>query len=78
MPACLRCRTLVETKVLLYVLCCSVKGRLKAVLLCLGYVRDNVAFGAWFVPFVVCAEEKAGSKAKTSRLFAFFGGHIYA
>ena len=48
MPACLRCRTLVDTKVLLYVLCCSVQGRLKAVLLCLRYV-DTMAFGAWFV-----------------------------
>ena len=68
MPACLRCRTLVDTKVLLYVLCCSVQGRLKAVLLCLRYV-DSTAFGAWFVllgvqnkksrfkkkSFVVCA-----------------------
>ena len=35
MPACLRCRTLVDTKVLLlYALCCSVQRRLKAVLLC--------------------------------------------
>ena len=48
MPACLRCRTLVDTKVLLYVLCCSVQGRLKAVLLCLRYV-DTMAFGDWFV-----------------------------
>ena len=47
---CLRCRTLVDTSVLLlYVLCCPVQGRLKAVLLCLGYV-DNVPFGARFVP----------------------------
>ena len=48
MPACLRCRTLVDTKVLLCVLCCSVQGRLKAVLMCLRYV-DTMAFGAWFV-----------------------------
>ena len=48
MPTCLRCRTLVDMKVLLYVLCCSVQGRLKAFLLCLRYV-DNMAFGAWFV-----------------------------
>ena len=48
MPACLRCRTLVDTEVPLYVLCCSVQGRLKAVLLCLRYV-DTMAFGAWFV-----------------------------
>ena len=49
MPACLRCRTLVslvETDVLLHVLCCPVEGRLKVVLLCLRYV-DTVAFGAW-------------------------------
>ena len=68
MPAhcvCLRCCTLVDTNVLLlllYVVCCPVQGRLKAVL-CLGYV-DNVVFGAWFCAFVVCAEEKAGSKTK--------------
>ena len=49
MPACLRCRTLVDTKVLLlYVLCCSVEGRLKPVLLCLRYV-DTMDFGTWFV-----------------------------
>ena len=37
MPTCLRCRTLVDANVLLYqvlyVLCCSVQGRLEAVLL---------------------------------------------
>ena len=49
MPACLRCRILVDTKVLMCVLCCSVQGRLKAVLLCLRYV-DTMAFGPWFVP----------------------------
>ena len=51
MPACLRCRTLVDTKVLLYWnVLFSVRGRLKAVLLymCLRYV-DTMAFGAWFV-----------------------------
>ena len=31
-----------------YVLCCSVQGRLNAVLLCLRYV-DTVVVGAWFV-----------------------------
>ena len=61
MPACLRCRTLVDTKVLLIVFCCSVQGRLKAVLLCLRYV-DTVAFEAWFVPSWCSEEEKAGSK----------------
>ena len=49
MLACLRCRTLVDTNVLLYVFCCSVKGRLKDVLLWLRYV-DTVAFGDGFVP----------------------------
>ena len=48
MPACLRCRALVDTKVLLYVLCCFVQRRLKAVLLCLWYV-DTMVFRAWFV-----------------------------
>ena len=60
MPACLRCRTLVDTNVLrvpLYELCCSVQGRLKAVFLCLRYV-DIVAFGAWFVP-AWCAQKKS-------------------
>ena len=70
MPACLRCRTLVDTNVLLYELCCSVQGRLKAVLLCLRYV-DIVAFSAWFVP-AWCAHKKrikAASKTKTPWLF---------
>ena len=44
MPACLRCRTLVDTKILLYVLCCSVQGRLKAVLLCLRYADTMYGF----------------------------------
>ena len=56
MPACLRCRTLVYTKVLLYVLCCSVQGRLKAVLLRLRYV-DSMAFGA-LVCASWCSEEE--------------------
>ena len=47
-PACLRCRTLVDTKVLLHVLWCSVLGRLKAVLLCLRFV-DTKALEDWFV-----------------------------
>ena len=42
MPACLRCRTLVDTIVLLYELCCSVQGRLKAVIFCLRYVDTAV------------------------------------
>ena len=56
MPACLRCRTLVDTSVLPYELCCSVQGRLKAVLLFLRYV-DTVALGAWFVS-AWCAQKK--------------------
>ena len=60
MPACLRCRTVVDTNVLLYVLRCSIQGRLKAVLLWLRYV-DSCGF-LWLVcAFVVCPEE-AGSK----------------
>ena len=55
--ACLRCRTLVDTNVLLYELCCFVQGRLKAVLLCLRYL-DTVVFGAWFVP-AWCAQKKS-------------------
>ena len=62
MPVCLRCRTLVDTNVLLYELCCSVQGRLKAVLLCLWYV-DTVAFGAWFVP-AWCAQKRSRLKKK--------------
>ena len=58
MPACLRCRTVVDTNVL-YVLWCSVQGLLKAVLLCLRYVDTAVAFVGWFRAFlVVCTEEE--------------------
>ena len=46
LSACLSCRSLVDTNVL-YVLCCSVQSRLKAVLLCLRYV--DITCG-WFVP----------------------------
>ena len=51
MPAYLRCRALVNTNVLLllYVLCCSVQGRLQAVLLCLRYVSTSVVIGDWYV-----------------------------
>ena len=63
MPACLRCRTLVDTKVLRYVLCCSVHGRMKAVLLCLRYV-DTVAFGTWFVPSWCAQKKKSRFKRK--------------
>ena len=56
MPACLRCRTLVDTNVLPYELCCSVQGRLKTVFLCLRYV-DTVALGTWFV-LAWCAQRK--------------------
>ena len=68
MPACLRCRTLVDTKVLLYVLCCSVQGRLKAALLCLRYV-DTMAFGACFVLLGV---EKKKSRFKNKSFVACF------
>ena len=59
-----RCRTLVDTNVLLllYVLRCSVQGRLQAVLLCLRYV-DTVAIGAWFVPSW-CAQKNQVQKRK--------------
>ena len=57
MLASLRCRTLVDTNVLLlHELCRSMQGRLKAVRLCLRYV-DTVALGAWFVP-AWCAQKK--------------------
>ena len=47
---------------LLYALCCSVQGRLKAVLLCLRYVDTAaVAFGGWFVPSW-CAQKKQAQK----------------
>ena len=78
MPACLRCRTLVDTYVLLYVLCYSVHSRLEPVLLCLRYV-DTVAFGASFSAFfVVCAgeEQKQVQKQKTSRLVVFLGSRM--
>ena len=65
MPACLRCRTLVDTNVLPYELCCAVQGRLKAVLLCLRYV-DTVAFGAWFVP-AWCAQKRSRLKKKAKK-----------
>ena len=76
-PACLRCRTLVDTKVLLYVLCCSVQGRLKAVLLCLRYV-DTMAFGAWVVLLGVHKKKKKHVQKQKLRclLFVFLGGHI--
>ena len=69
MPACF-CRTLVDTNVLLYEPCCSVQGRLKAVLLCLRYV-DTVPFGAWFVPTWCARKKKSKFEKKTSWLFVF-------
>ena len=62
MPACLRCRTLVDTNVLLHVLICSIQGRLKAVPLRLRYVDTAVAFRASFV--VSAEEEKQVQKQK--------------
>ena len=66
-PACLRCRTLVDTIVLLHVLCWSVQGRLKAVMLCLRYV-DTMAFGAWFVLLGV---QKKKSRFKNKSFVVF-------
>ena len=55
---------LVVTNVLLYVVCCSVQGRLQAVLrLCLLYV-DTVAIGAWFVPSLRSARRRIRFKNK--------------
>ena len=68
MPARLRCRTLVDTNVLLYVLCCSVQGQFKAVLLYLRYVDTAVGFRSFACAFVVCAEEEQVQKTKTSWL----------
>ena len=73
MGACLRCLTLVDTNVLVFVLCCSVQGRLKAFVLFLRYV-DTEAFGAWFVPS--CAEEKQVRRTKTSWLLVCLGSHM--
>ena len=67
MPACLRCHTLVDTKVLLYIHCCSVQSRLKAVLLCSRYVY-TMAFGAWFVLLGV-QKKKNRFKNKSFRCF---------
>ena len=67
LSACMRCRTLVDTNVLLYILCCSVQGRLQAILLGLRYVDTAaVAIGAWFVPSW-CAQKKKGSKTKLNK-----------
>ena len=78
MPACLRCRTLVDTKVLRYVLCCSVHSRLKADLLFLPAVGRyyTLAFGAWFVPSWCTQKKKSRFKNKTSWFVcAPRGGH---
>ena len=76
MPACLRCRTLVDTKVLLlHILCCSVQGRLKAVLLCLRYV-NTMAFGAWFVLLGVQKKKSRFKKKSFVVCLMFLGGHI--
>ena len=57
-----------------HVLCCSVQGRLKAVLLCLRYV-DTMAFGAWFV--LLGVQKKSRFKNESCViLFVFLGGHI--
>ena len=76
LSACLRCRTLVDTNVLLY----QVPGMYFGPLLCradcrlyccaCGYVdtRCSVAVGAWFVPSVAFAEE-AGSKTRQKKKY---------
>ena len=56
MPACLRCRSLVDTSVLLYELCCSVQGRFEGCC-SLVLVVDTVTSGAWFVP-ALCAQKR--------------------
>ena len=68
----LRCRIccLVDTTMPLYVLCCSVQGRLQAVVLCLRYVHTAVAIGAWFVPSLTsrCPQKKqVQNKNKTGK-----------
>ena len=47
-----------ERTTVLYVLCCSVHGRLKAVLLRLQYV-DTAVFGTWFVPSWLAQKKKS-------------------
>ena len=70
----MRCLALVDTNVLLllYVLCCPVQGRLKAVLLCLRYV-DTMAFGVWFV--LLGVQKKSRFKNQLRCLFVFLRGH---
>ena len=58
MPACLRCRTLVDTNVILYELCCSVRGRLKAFLLCVRYVGTRL----WLSELGLCLRGFAQKK----------------
>ena len=59
LSACLSCRSLVDTNVLLYVFCCPVQGRLKAVLLCLRYV-DPVTIGFCFAACWCAQKKEAG------------------
>ena len=73
MPACLRCRNLVDTKVLVYVLCCSaapIEGCSAVLAVCRYYGFRSLVYASW------CSEKgKTGSKTKAS-LFVFLGGHI--
>ena len=67
MRACLRCLTLVDTNELLYVLCCSLLGQLKAVLLFSRYVDRYCGFRGLACAFVVCAEEEQVQQLKLKR-----------
>ena len=65
MPACLRCRTLVDTKVL-RVLLCTLMLRAGPIEGCSAVlaVRRYCAFGAWFVPSWYSEEKKQVQKQK--------------
>ena len=76
MPACLRCCTLVDSKVLLYLVC--------TLLLCAGPIEGGSAVLAlrryYGFRSLVCAswclEEKQVHKRKRLFLFVLLGGHI--
>ena len=75
MHACLRCRTLVDTNILLY-LCCSAQGRLKVFLLCLRYL-DTVL---WLSKLCFCLRRGVCRRIRfENKNFAivcvFLGGH---
>ena len=56
-----------STRALLYVLCCSVQGRLQAAVLCLLYV-DAVVIGAWFVPSLRGVRRRSRLKKKQEKI----------